>query len=55
MNGVCLISGGAARAVLHAAQSYFRLPWGQGLHCAHMFFRFPWGQRLRASPMKHSL
>ena len=47
MNGSCLISGsslisgGPARADLHAAQSRFSLPWGHGVHAAHLRFSLP--------------
>ena len=68
MNGSCLISGeldrsrltrfelgGAARAVLHAAQLFFTLPWGQGLHSAQLLFCFPWGQGVHAAQFHFNL
>ena len=54
ISGACLISGelsgsrftrfelgAAARAVLHAAQLFFRLPWRQPVHSAQFFFNLP--------------
>jgi hypothetical protein len=83
VNGSCLISGelsgsrltrfelgGAARAVLHAAQfcftlpcgqglqatqTYFRLPCGQGLHFVQLLFCVPWGQGLHTKQPSFSL
>ena len=38
-------------SLLHAAQSYFSLPWGQGLHTTHWRFSFPCEHRF--GPITH--
>ena len=36
----------AVRTRVARQQSYFTLPWGQGVHSAHLFFSFPCGHGL---------
>ena len=36
----------AVRTRVARQQSYFTLPWGQGVHSTHLFFSFPCGQGL---------